>query len=461
MMPGSAPSAGELSVEMKTIRLKKGHTPNIVGAPSSEVGSLGAPETVAAAPARIPFVKPKLAVAPGERVKIGSVLYWDKRNPEIVFCSPGGGTVRDVIYGPRRVIEEIVIDCDRKEAYESFPVLDEEALGAVERSKLVSMIRNGGLWPLIRELPVRDIASPDRVPPAIIVSLDNLEPFHPDPAVYLDGRTDLLRFGLAVLHRLAGDGPVIVAARPPTARRFADIVTHRVEGSYPADDPGVVLYRLKDSPDQNSAWYVAGQDVLLIAQLFQNGRYPTERTVVAGGPSASERRHFTARLGIPLSMLADATEGAGDVRFIVGGLFTGTTGSPDAHLGLYETALTLLPEGNTTEFLALFRPGLAKPSYSRVFLSRLNPGDLVYDCNRRGGVRACIACMHCADVCPVDILPQMTYKAVLAEEVEESLAHGLLDCVECGLCSYVCPAKIELTQVLKEAKAAYAKEKAG
>jgi Na+-transporting NADH:ubiquinone oxidoreductase subunit A len=67
--------------------------------------------------------------------------------------------------------------------------------------------------------------------------------------------------------------------------------------------------------------------------------------------------------------------------------------------------------------------------------------------------------MHCADVCPVDILPQMTYKAILAEEVEESLAHGLLDCVECGLCSYVCPAKIELTETLKKAKAAYAREK--
>ena len=53
----------------------------------------------------------------------------------------------------------------------------------------------------------------------------------------------------------------------------------------------------------------------------------------------------------------------------------------------------------------------------------------------------------------------MTYKAILAEEVEESLEHGLLDCVECGLCSYVCPAKIELTETLKHAKAAYAREK--
>jgi Na+-transporting NADH:ubiquinone oxidoreductase subunit A len=66
--------------------------------------------------------------------------------------------------------------------------------------------------------------------------------------------------------------------------------------------------------------------------------------------------------------------------------------------------------------------------------------------------------MHCADVCPVDILPQMAFKAILAEEIEEALQHGLLDCVECGLCSYVCPSKIELSQTFKTAKAAYAKE---
>jgi Na+-transporting NADH:ubiquinone oxidoreductase subunit A len=76
-----------------------------------------------------------------------------------------------------------------------------------------------------------------------------------------------------------------------------------------------------------------------------------------------------------------------------------------------------------------------------------------------GGERACIACGYCAQVCPVDIFPQFTYKAVLAEEIEESLEHGLLDCVECGLCSYVCPSKIELFETLKNAKAAFYREK--
>ena len=58
----------------------------------------------------------------------------------------------------------------------------------------------------------------------------------------------------------------------------------------------------------------------------------------------------------------------------------------------------------------------------------------------------------------MEMLPQMVFKAIQAEEVEEYLELGLLDCVECGLCSYVCPSKIELSQTFIATKAAYAKE---
>ncbi len=77
------------------------------------------------------------------------------------------------------------------------------------------------------------------------------------------------------------------------------------------------------------------------------------------------------------------------------------------------------------------------------------------DCNCHGEERACINCGYCTEVCPVDILPQFTYKSILSDEIEEALAHGLLDCVECGLCTYVCPCKIELCDNLKNTKKAY------
>ena len=138
---------------------------------------------------------------------------------------------------------------------------------------------------------------------------------------------------------------------------------------------------------------------------------------------------------------------------------TGFGTDPHSYLGLFETALSLIPEGNRKgELLGLFRPGYRKASYSRVFLSALNNEDLPMNCSVHGGDRACIACGYCALVCPVDILPQFTLKAILAGEVEEALQHGLLDCVECGLCSYVCPSKIDLFETLKNAKADFYRE---
>jgi len=99
-----------------------------------------------------------------------------------------------------------------------------------------------------------------------------------------------------------------------------------------------------------------------------------------------------------------------------------------------------------------------KPTRSRTFLSSLNNAPFAVDCGLHGEKRACINCGYCDDVCAVDILPQFALKSALAGEVEESLAHGLLDCVNCGLCTYVCPSKIDVCEGLKAAKTAYYKE---
>jgi Na+-transporting NADH:ubiquinone oxidoreductase subunit A len=139
-------------------------------------------------------------------------------------------------------------------------------------------------------------------------------------------------------------------------------------------------------------------------------------------------------------------------------VFKGYTQTEESYLGLYETSLTLIPDGGEQEFLGFLRPGFSKSSYSRTFLSFFNNSELKIDCNLHGEERACINCGYCTNVCPVDILPQFTYKSILADEVEESLAHGLLDCVECGLCTFVCPSKIELREAFKDAKKTYYKE---
>ncbi len=445
---------------MKTIRNRKGYDLKLLGAPSDELVSLSVPSTVAVLPERIPYIKPRLRVQTGDAVQVGSVVCEDKADPRIVFVSPGGGVVTDIVFGPRRVIREVVIKLDRDETAVTFPAVTEADLDRMPREDLVARLLDGGVWPLLRELPFRKIANPDGAPPAIMVSLDGREPFLPNPERYLNEENrPLLNFGLKALGRLCDRVLVYTDPRRTNlCRMFKHELTHTIAGHYPADDPGVLLYHLRRTPDDNRAWFINGQDLLLLAGFLQSGTLPTERLYVVAGSGAAERQHVHSRLGAPLKHLVLTEPTCPEPRYILGGVLRGYTGNPEGHIGLYETAVNVLPEAIEREFLNLFRPGFNKPTRSRTFVSALKGAPLAMDTNINGGRRACIACGYCSDVCPVDILPQMTFKSILAEEVEEYLAHGLLDCVECGLCSYVCPSKIELVETFRQTKFDYHKE---
>jgi len=64
----------------------------------------------------------------------------------------------------------------------------------------------------------------------------------------------------------------------------------------------------------------------------------------------------------------------------------------------------------------------------------------------------CIRCGKCAEVCPVDLLPQQLYWHAKAENTERAEQHHLFNCIECGCCSYVCPSHIPLVQYYRHAK---------
>jgi Na+-transporting NADH:ubiquinone oxidoreductase subunit A len=247
--------------------------------------------------------------------------------------------------------------------------------------------------------------------------------------------------------------------RGETLQALTHLASFEFKGPYPSDDPGVHCYHQKRDPAENRCWFIHGQDLLLLAELCMTGRYPVQRLVALGGSRVREPLYLDTRVGVPL---ADLVRGRltleTDVRFVVGGVLTGYRESAYGFLGWEQTALSVLPAGESKEFLGFVRPGARKHSFSRAFLSALKNDPLAMDCNLHGEERPCVACSNCARVCPVGILPQLTYKSALAGEVEESLVHGLLDCVECGLCTYVCPSKIELSRFLTAAKRSYLKE---
>lgn len=442
---------------MVSVKIRKGYEINIAGKPSHEIVESDKPSRVALLPERIPFIKPRLKVKTGDKVKIGTPIFEDKRNPNIIFLSPSGGEITQINFGPRRVIKEIVIALDQHEEQEEFPIFNATQIESIQRKELVKALLAGGLWPLLRKLPFRDIADPDFTPTSIIVSLDDREPFQTASEVYLKDKIDLFEFGIKILRRLSEKVFISTSADNTfVLQKLNGYVTHTCSGVYPSDDPGVLLYHIKKTQAENQAWYVNGQDMLLLAELLKTGKYPIERTVVLGGNMVNEKKHIRTRTGVPLDHLVRGrTDSPMGARYVVGGIFRGYIGNKDSYMGYYETSLVLIPEGGEKELFGFLRPGFRKPSRSRAFLSVFNKETLSMDCSFHGEERACINCGSCAEVCPVDILPQFTYKCILADEIEEALGHGMLDCVECGLCTYVCPSKVELCETLKNTKKAY------
>ena len=72
-----------------------------------------------------PGLKPRMAVAVGDRVKRGQVLFIDKRNPQVKYTAPAAGTIQAVNRGERRVLNSVVVERDGDEA-ETFSTNDKD-----------------------------------------------------------------------------------------------------------------------------------------------------------------------------------------------------------------------------------------------------------------------------------------------------------------------------------------------
>jgi len=448
---------------MITVKVKNTYNIKIKGTPSSDLQTINKPKTVALQPCSIPFIKPKLCVKEGDQVQIGSPVFLDKLCPELVFTSPAAGEISKIKLGKKRRIEEVVIKVAANEKALPFKKMISSEMESVKRDDLVKNLVDSGMWTLFKEQPYRRIPSPSSKPKNIVVSIDNDEAFLPQSNVFLKGAEKDFNLGIKALKTLAQKEVFVgVAATNHTVKtQLKESITHQIKGKYPANDPGVLHYYIKKSQEDNKDWIIKGQDVVLLGQFLNSGMVPTEKVITISGSKAKQPKHIKTRIGVSIDyLLSELNEESSDaIRYISGGILTGSKVAKDGFIGVNDQALNMIPEGSPKELLYFMRPGFQKPTFSKTYLSALLPlSKFEMGSELNGGERACIACGECPQVCPVGLLPQFIYKSLNAGDVEEAVDFGLLDCVECGLCSYVCPSKIELASDLTEAKRELEKE---
>ena len=97
------------------IKIRKGLDLPITGAPEQKVSPSADVKSVALLGADYVGLKPTMMVREGDRVKLGQVIFTDKKNDGVQFTAPGAGVVTAINRGERRVLQSVVIELDSDE----------------------------------------------------------------------------------------------------------------------------------------------------------------------------------------------------------------------------------------------------------------------------------------------------------------------------------------------------------
>lgn len=429
------------------IKIDKGLNVPISGRPELTLSNANAAKTVGLVGWDTPGLKPKMAVAVGDRVKLGQTLFIDKRNPEVCYSAPGSGVVSAINRGERRVLNSVVIELDGDDA-ESW---------STESKDTRKTLCESGLWTTLRTRPFGRIPQPDTTPNSIFITAINTNPLAGDPALVIREDPDAFLAGIRVLSQLT-DGKIFVCTRPGTdipCPESEQVVHAEFSGPHPAGLVGTHIHFLDPVSIKKTVWHIGYQNTMAIGRLFSTGRLPTERVIALGGPMVTNPRLLRTRRGASTADILDGEIERGNARVISGSVLSGHRASGMlGWLGTYHNQISVIAEGSPREFLSWLRPGHNKYSALRTYASTwLHKGDYDLTSSQNGSPRAMVSTGSFERVMPLDILPTVLLKALLVRDTDSAQQLGALELDEedLALCSFVCNGKYNYGPHLRKA----------
>lgn len=432
---------------MGLIRIKKGLNIPISGEPEQAVHQAPAVRRVALLGQDYVGMKPTMAVEVGDEVKLGQVLFTDKKIPGVKYTAPGAGRVAAVNRGDRRALISVVIEL-KGDAQVEFEAFAEAALAGLSREKVKQQLVDSGMWTALRARPFGKVADPESTPHSIFVTAMDTNPLAPSIEVILQGKERDFQNGLTVLSHLT-DGRVYVCTAPGAKIPVsgAKVSVEQFAGPHPAGLPGTHIHFLDPVSRQKTVWHIGAQDAVAIGRLFTTGRLDVERIIALAGPSVKKPRLLRTRLGASLEELTDGELTTDNNRVISGSVLSGFRAAGEAaFLGRYHQQVTVLREGGDRPFLGWLSPGFNLYSVKNIVASKLIPQKkFAFTTALNGGPRAIVPVGSYEAVMPLDILPTLLLRSLAINDVEEAEQLGLLELDEedLALCTYVCPSKID------------------
>ncbi len=399
-------------------------------------------------------MRPSMAVAEGDAVREGQVLFEDKKTPGVLYTAPGAGRVVAINRGARRALESVVIELSG-DACETFPQTSGDRLERLKEEDIRETLVQSGLWTVLRTRPFSKTPAPEAKPRAIFVTAIDTHPLAASPEVVLHERPGDFVAGLKVLGRLGGE-KTYVCKSPGTSIPgcvLPGITQVAFEGPHPAGLPGTHIHFLDPASRHKTVWYVNYQDVMAIGSLFLTGRPDHRRVIALGGPQTRNPRLIRTRIGADLGELLDGEMAEGENRVISGSVLggrivKGTLG----FLGRYHLQATVLREDVDRRLLGWARPGWNVHSVLSLAASKLLPGRrLPLTTAAHGSWRPIFPVDVYERVMPLDTLATFLLRALAVDDVEQAESLGALELDEedLALCTYVCPGKNDFGPMLR------------
>lgn len=462
--------------------IRKGLDLKLSGVAEESIEMLAVPEYCHIHPTDFRWLKPRLLVAEGDAVNIGTPLFADKTDERIRIVSPVKGQVLEIIRGEKRVIKCVNIAVDRNAAI-TIPINIEESEDSLS---LKSQLLQYGLWPCLRQRPFSVIPSPDAKPKAIFISCFDTAPLAPNMSFLMQGKEEYFTAGLQILQKAAGEGTPIHLCMKESQSFQPNSTTqntyiHHFKGPHPAGNLGPQIHRIAPLDKGENVWYIHPLDVARIGRFFQNHILGFDTIFSLTGPMAYKPHYYSSIYGADLANVLRQQTAAIDehktsieskaidkdtaqaktpiapsckCRIISGNILTGKQIENKPSLQFYDHQLTLLPEGGEREILGWLLPGFKKWSFSHTFTAWLRKRKIFnFNTSQHGDHRNFVMTDVYDKVFPYDnILPLELLKACLTSDIDKMEELGIyeVDDEDFALCEVVCPSKMPCQRIIME-----------
>lgn len=437
------------------IKIKKGIDIHLVGEAKKEVKDY-MPQLFAIKPHDFIGVVPKMHVAEGDDVKVGTVLFHDKNNESVFFTSPASGKVKAIVRGEKRVILQVIIESDGKFETIDFGKADPSKLS---RNEIVEKLVQSGTWTMLRQRPYSTIAKTQDEPKCIAVSMFDTAPLAPDNNFIVKDQMAAIKAGVEALAKLTKGMVYLNVNSSETQQALAslnfsakNVTVTEFQGPHPAGNVSTQLNVLSPINKGETVWYTYAQNLIAIGNLFLNGVYDSSRVVAFTGSEVKEPMYYRTRIGADMSGLYAniATE---NVRIISGNVLTGKKINGENFLGYYDSQVTVIPEGDHYQLFGWLAPNFKKfTSTNTMGASLCKKSKKVLDTNLNGGIRPLIMTGNFEKVFPFDIYPIQLIKACIIKDIDQMEELGIyeIDAEDFALCEVIDPSKTAIQQIVRE-----------